>query len=235
MLPVEIHPIQDALVLRARGSELLILADHVAELKKLKSAGDFSKYFLDEALVNRPARKLFEAWLRKDGSLWARIYKTVQTIESSNSAHTSPDKPAAVAQSIRVAAKESPNKDSTKVDTPQVSKAPAKSADHPDNKKDQKKDEKRSTDAGVKAGKATGPAVDKTVDKAVGKTVAKMSAKQADGKSASKQSAKSASATESKTSSKSPSKPAGTTSVKTNVKATAKAPAKTATKKSSKK
>lgn len=85
MLPVEIHPIQDAIVLRARGSELLILSSHVAELKKLKAAGDFSRYFLHEALVNRPARKLFEAWLRKDGSLWARIYKTVQTIESSGS------------------------------------------------------------------------------------------------------------------------------------------------------
>ena len=85
MLAVEIHPIQDAIVLRARGSELLILSSHVAELKKLKAAGDFSRYFLHEALVNRPARKLFEAWLRKDGSLWARIYKTVQTIESSGS------------------------------------------------------------------------------------------------------------------------------------------------------
>jgi|688.fasta_scaffold39459_3 hypothetical protein len=114
LLPVEIHPIQDAIVLRARGSELLILADHVAELKKLKSAGDFSRYFLHEALVNRPARKLFEAWLRKDGSLWARIYKTVQTIESSASApvkkESSPVKATPKAEQTKEAAPKSEKK-----------------------------------------------------------------------------------------------------------------------------
>lgn len=111
MLPVEIHPIQDAIVLRARGSELLILSSHVAELKKLKAAGDFSRYFLHEALVNRPARKLFEAWLRKDGSLWARIYKTVQTIESSGSSSqpaaekpsSAPTKAAKAAETVKEA------------------------------------------------------------------------------------------------------------------------------------
>ena len=121
MLPVEIYPIQDAIVLRARGSELLILADHVAALKKLKSAGDFSKYFLNEALVNRPASKLFEAWLRKDGSLWARIYKSVQTIESTGNEipQKTVSKPAAVTESIRDAAKDNKK--------PEVkAKAPAK-------------------------------------------------------------------------------------------------------------
>jgi len=74
VLPVEIVPVQDTLVLRARGSELLILPHHVRHLKGCEKPKDFSEYFRAEALVNRPARKLFEAWLRKDDSLWKRIY-----------------------------------------------------------------------------------------------------------------------------------------------------------------
>lgn len=77
MLPVEILPVQESLVLRARGSELLILPHHVKSLKGLTKSREFSQYFRDEALVNRPARKLFEAWLRKDHSLWQRIYTTI--------------------------------------------------------------------------------------------------------------------------------------------------------------
>ena len=79
MLPVEIMPVPGGtLVLRARGSELLILPHHVTQLKNKKVPKDFTGYFLDEALLNRPARKLFEAWLRKDGSLWRRMYQCIQ-------------------------------------------------------------------------------------------------------------------------------------------------------------
>jgi hypothetical protein len=74
---VEILPVQETIVLRARGSELLILPHHVRKLKGLTKPKDFSQYFHGEALVNRPARKLFEAWLRKDQSLWTRLYTTV--------------------------------------------------------------------------------------------------------------------------------------------------------------
>lgn len=81
MQPVEIMPIQDSLILRARGSELLILAQHITELKQRKSKRDFSIYFTGEALVNRPARKLFEAWLRKDGTLWERLFHMVHEME----------------------------------------------------------------------------------------------------------------------------------------------------------
>ena len=77
MGPVEILPLQETIVLRARGSELLILAHHVKKLKDLAKPRDFSQYFRAEALVNRPARKLFEAWLRKDHTLWPRLYQTV--------------------------------------------------------------------------------------------------------------------------------------------------------------
>lgn len=81
MQPVEVLTIQESLILRAAGSELLILPNHVAELKKLQQPRDFTSYFMGETLVNRSARKLFEAWLRKDQGLWQRIFKTVQTID----------------------------------------------------------------------------------------------------------------------------------------------------------
>lgn len=89
MLPVEILPVNESVVLRARGSELLILPGHVKELKGLKTPTDFTRYFMGEALINRPARKLFEAWLRKDNTLWPRLYKTIhEQIQLGNSAAT---------------------------------------------------------------------------------------------------------------------------------------------------
>lgn len=77
MLQVELYPIQSSLILRARGVELLILPNHIVELKQLKVTAEFADYFLKKAMVNRSARKLFEAWLRKDNSLWRRIYHSV--------------------------------------------------------------------------------------------------------------------------------------------------------------
>ncbi len=77
MNPVELYPIQNSLVLRARGVELLILPIHINELKARKDTKEFAEYFLKKAMVNRSARKLFEAWLKKDTSLWRRIYHSV--------------------------------------------------------------------------------------------------------------------------------------------------------------
>lgn len=77
MLPVQIVPIQDTLVLRARGSELFILPQHIVSLKATSDFRTFCEYFMAKALINRPARKLFEAWLRKDPGVWKRIFKTV--------------------------------------------------------------------------------------------------------------------------------------------------------------
>ena len=78
-MSVEIFTVQESLILRARGSELLILPHHAKKLNGLKVPKDFCAYFMNEALVNRPARKLFEAWLRKDVSLWKRIFQKIQT------------------------------------------------------------------------------------------------------------------------------------------------------------
>jgi hypothetical protein len=73
--PVELYYHQDAAILRARGSELLIIPQHVLALQKLNDPKAFSEYFLAHAMVNRPARKLFLAWLRKDPGLWGRLFK----------------------------------------------------------------------------------------------------------------------------------------------------------------
>ena len=88
MNPVEILPVQGTIILRARGSELLILAQHVQALKKIGQPQEFVNYFNNMALINRPARKLFQAWLRKDKGLWRRIYDTVKTIEDGDDATT---------------------------------------------------------------------------------------------------------------------------------------------------
>ena len=80
MKAVEIITNQGSVVLRARNSELLILPHHTKSLKKLIAPKKFSDYFLREALVNRSARKLFEAWLRKDQTIWPRIYKTIHEV-----------------------------------------------------------------------------------------------------------------------------------------------------------
>jgi hypothetical protein len=74
---VELYAVQNSLILRARGVELLVLPVHVDELKKRQDTKEFADYFLKRAMVNRAARKLFEAWLRKDTTLWRRIYHSV--------------------------------------------------------------------------------------------------------------------------------------------------------------
>lgn len=114
MFPVEILPVQGTLVLRARGSELLILPQHVSELKKLKEPKDFTGYFMGSALINRPARKLFEAWLRKDVGLWKRIYHTIQKEMNEESADETvhESKPVAPAKASKPSA---PAKETNKV------------------------------------------------------------------------------------------------------------------------
>lgn len=77
MQAVELYPIQNNLILRARGVELLVLPVHIDALKEKKESKDFAEYFLTKAMVNRSARKLYEAWLKKDPTLWKRVYHSV--------------------------------------------------------------------------------------------------------------------------------------------------------------
>lgn len=76
-MAVEILHDQGAIFMRAKRSELLILPVHVKALKELEEPAKFSEYFVQKALVNRPARKLFQAWLRKETDLWPRLFKIV--------------------------------------------------------------------------------------------------------------------------------------------------------------
>lgn len=78
MLPVEIYCRNENVILRARNSEILILPTYTRVLRTLTEPKAFSEYFLQEALINRPARKLFEAWLRKDNTLWPRLFQNIQ-------------------------------------------------------------------------------------------------------------------------------------------------------------
>jgi hypothetical protein len=77
MAPVEIIDYQGAVVIRARGSELIILPTYVHVLQNTTEPKEFANYFLTEALVNRPARKLFDSWLKKDMDLWKKIYNKI--------------------------------------------------------------------------------------------------------------------------------------------------------------
>lgn len=77
MAPVEIIDYQGAVVIRARGSELIILPTYVHVLQNTAEPKEFANYFLTEALVNRPARKLFDSWLKKDMDLWKKIYNKI--------------------------------------------------------------------------------------------------------------------------------------------------------------
>ena len=79
---IQIYFLQNTLVLRHKHSELVIIPQHVDNLKKLENPKDFSQYFLDHALVNRSARKLFVAWLRKDAGIWKRIFQTINSEEA---------------------------------------------------------------------------------------------------------------------------------------------------------
>ena len=82
-------------VLRARSSELLILPQHVKELKNIQEPKKFSTYFNSTALINRPARKLFESWLRKDKTIWPRLYKVIhEEIKAEDFASDNKDEPA---------------------------------------------------------------------------------------------------------------------------------------------
>jgi len=177
--PVEIIPVQGSLVLRARGSELLILTSYIIELKARSEPKEFASYFLSSALINRPARKLFEAWLRKDRGLWQRLYKTVNEMEVDSELKTQgsqDSQPAiAAAENLKPTAQvteEKPRQEpaATKVSPKKAEAKPAKKATQDDEEAEPVKPspKKVATKAEVKA-----PAKKKTVKKAEVKAPAK--------------------------------------------------------------
>jgi len=187
--PVEILPIQDSLILRARGSELLILAHHVTELKQRKTPGDFLTYFRGEALVNRPARKLFEAWVRKDDTLWRRLFHMVHEGLGANEGDAPAAKPEV--KSKQVPAPEKTAAKPSKAVEAKSAKPVEKKTDMKSEKKAEKKVEKKVEKAAVKAdakkpSSAAKSGASKTTAKAAPAkktSAAKPAAKSASGKS----------------------------------------------------
>ena len=188
MNPVELIPVQGSLVLRARGSELLILPQYIYELKKLKAPKEFAGFFMHHALINRPARKLFEAWLRKDKTLWKRTYDIVmneieldeETLKAIESAEDAPV-------------------EEKKVEKAKEEKPAEKLEEKPAKKKAAKKAAKKTAEkkpAKKKAAKKTAekkPAKKKAAKKAATKTAKKKTATKAATKTAKKKTAKKAS------------------------------------------
>jgi hypothetical protein len=62
------------MILRRGASILMIEAANVQVLRTLKEKNEFSEFFRTKALVNREARRVFEAWERKDKDLIEKLF-----------------------------------------------------------------------------------------------------------------------------------------------------------------
>ena len=81
MAKVSIRFIKSHLWLRSGNAELLITPEHIVQLHKRHDKKEFADYFLRQALLNRPARKLFQSWTRKDAELWRKIYALIISLK----------------------------------------------------------------------------------------------------------------------------------------------------------
>jgi len=62
------------LIMRRGASVLMIEAANVQVLRTLKEKNEFKEFFRTKALVNREARRVFEAWERKDTGLLEKLF-----------------------------------------------------------------------------------------------------------------------------------------------------------------
>jgi len=62
------------MILKRGASVLMIEAANVQVLRTLKEKAEFNDFFRSKALVNREARRVFEAWERKDKDLLEKLY-----------------------------------------------------------------------------------------------------------------------------------------------------------------
>lgn len=92
MSKVSISFVKNHLWLQSGSSELLITPEHIVELHKRHDKKEFAGYFLRQALLNRPARKLFQSWLRKDAQLWQKLYALIISLKfETNTTNTNAD------------------------------------------------------------------------------------------------------------------------------------------------
>lgn len=69
---------QNNLILRRGASSLIINAENVQELRTAGSEDAFKSFFMTKALQNREARRVFQAWERKDASLLDKLYQEMK-------------------------------------------------------------------------------------------------------------------------------------------------------------
>ena len=63
------------LVLRRGQSSLVITPEHVQTLRTQESREGFNEFWRSTALQNREARRVFQAWERKDTQLLDKIFQ----------------------------------------------------------------------------------------------------------------------------------------------------------------
>ena len=67
------------LVLRRGQSTLVISPENVQSLRTQENEASFSEFWNSKALQNREARRVFQAWERKDKELLKKIYSEMTT------------------------------------------------------------------------------------------------------------------------------------------------------------
>jgi hypothetical protein len=70
---------QNSVVLRRGETTIQILPDDSSTLRTMKDESAFIEYFRKTALKNREARRVFEAWERKDEQLLAKLHQEMTT------------------------------------------------------------------------------------------------------------------------------------------------------------
>lgn len=67
------------LILKRGASSLVINAENVQSLRTQDTEQAFNEFFRTKALQNREARRVFEAWERKDKELLTKLYKEMMS------------------------------------------------------------------------------------------------------------------------------------------------------------
>ena len=70
---VQVEWNQNHFMMKRGDSMLLIESEKVTQLRTLKDQTAFEEFFRTQALVNREARRVFQAWERKDIQLLNKI------------------------------------------------------------------------------------------------------------------------------------------------------------------
>ena len=76
---IELEWNRNNLILKRGASNLVINAENVQSLRTQDNETEFNEFFRTKALQNREARRVFEAWERKDKDLLTKIYSEMMS------------------------------------------------------------------------------------------------------------------------------------------------------------